>query len=288
MKLTQELLLKKAIQEDPVYCITRYISRCAWEEGIRISEPMVRATTFFAYAECLRNHNVPLFDVQTYPFDKGPFGPLVAKQYAYTGVWNPGRWLNAPLESDRLVICDDKSQDFQFLNYKMVGEYFDSELPYLRGIVVRIFKKLDNMTDIEITELLMKISNHVGYKGDVSLQELKGFPLFEDFVNTVPVKVEIDEDVPMEMISAHEARKLAKPNFDKHISYLNDKIAEAALQGKTEVIIRGTPYCNWLYDREQTSESKAVLDMLKAKGFQCKSYYNEAQFVDIGLRIIWE
>lgn len=296
MKPSQAILLRKALSDDPVYCITKYINRCAWEEGIRISEPMVRATTFFAYSEYLRNHNVPLFDVQTYPFEKGPFGPLVANQYAYTGVWNPGRWLNASMESDRLVIFDEKAVfKYQFLSYSIIKQYFEINYPYLRDIVVRIFKTLDNMEDFKISELLMKISNHVGYKGDVSLQELKSFPLFEDFINN-------DHDganganganvanvaVPMEMISAHEARKLAKPNFDAHIAFLNERITEAAKQGKTEVIIRKAPYRNWLYDRVQTSEAKAVLDMLKAKGFQCKSYYNEAQFADIGLQIIWE
>lgn len=290
-KLTQEQLLKKAIQEDPVYCITRYINSCAWEEEIRISEPMVRATTFFAFVEYLRNHNAKLFSE---PFEKGPFGPfgpfgpLVAKQYAYTGVWGPLRWLNAWMESDGLVICDEEAKYYQFLNFKMVKQYFDINYPYLRGIVVRIFKALDNMADIEISELLMKISNRTGTVGNVSIQEFQNFPLFEDFENNVPVTVEIDEDIAMEMISAHEARKLAKPNFDAHIAFINERITEAALKGKTEVIIRKAPYRNWLYDREQTNEAKAVLDMLKAKGFQCKSYYNEAQFADIGLQIIWE
>lgn len=281
---SQELLPKKAIEDDPVYCITQYISHCAWEEGIRISEPMVRATTFFTYAECLRNHNVPLFDVQTYPFDKGPFGPLVAKQYAYTGVWNPGRWINALSDSDRLVICDEEAQDFRFLDYKMVEKYFDANYPYLRDIVVRIFRNLDEMSDFEVSEILMNVSKRLGYKGDVSLQEFQNFPLFEDFVNTVPVKV------AMEMISADEARKLAKPDIEAHVVYLNSRITEAAKQGKTEVIVRKAPYRCWLYimDDDQKPEAEAVLKLLKDKGFQCKLFYNEAQFVDIGLRIIWE
>lgn len=93
----------------------------------------------------------------------------------------------------------------------------------------------------------------------------------------------------MEMISAHEARKLSEPNFDVHIAFINERITEAAMKGNTEVIIRKAPYRNWLYNREQTNEAKAVLDLLKAKGFQCKSYLAQGnQFADIGLHIIWE
>lgn len=136
-------------------------------------------------------------------------------------------------------------------------------------------------------ELLMKISNRVGYKGDVSLQEFQNFQLFEEFVNNDRVD---DEGIPMEMISAHEARKLAKPDIEAHVVYLNSRITEAAKQGKTEVIIRKAPYRCWLYimDDDQKPEAEAVLKLLKDKGFQCKLFYNEVQFVDIGLHILWE
>ena len=67
------------------------------------------------------------------------------------------------------------------------------------------------------------------------------------------------------------------------------RIIKAAEDKKYEVIINANPYANWLYDakyRDITVE--AVLNDLQELGYQVSLYYNESQFVDMGLKISWQ
>lgn len=91
------------------------------------------------------------------------------------------------------------------------------------------------------------------------------------------------------MITAQEAYDLARPNFDEYVDFINQKITEAAKNGRTVVIIRDMPYADWLYGSDKKpKEVEDVLALLKANGFQYKLYYNECQFVDTGLQIMWD
>ena len=91
------------------------------------------------------------------------------------------------------------------------------------------------------------------------------------------------------MITAKQAYDLARPNYDDYVKFIEQKIVEAASNGKTTVIIREVPYRDWLYGSDKKpKEVEDVLKLLKANGFQYKLYYNECQFVDTGLQIFWD
>lgn len=92
------------------------------------------------------------------------------------------------------------------------------------------------------------------------------------------------------MITAQEAYDLARPNYDKHIEFLNNKIKEAAKQNKVKIIVREQPYRDWLYSTEKIGkEEKEVINSLKTRGFSISFYYREdIQFVDCGLVISWD
>lgn len=91
------------------------------------------------------------------------------------------------------------------------------------------------------------------------------------------------------MITAQEAYDLAKPNYDKYLEFINEKIKTAAKNGKTSIIIRENPYSCWLYGPDKNDqEVDDLLKLLKERGFSISLYYNEGQFVDIGLNISWD
>lgn len=91
------------------------------------------------------------------------------------------------------------------------------------------------------------------------------------------------------MISAEEARKLQLPDPEVVKDHL--RIIETAIKrdapSKSETIIRTEPYCRWLYDSERTPTVSAVIDELTRLGYTLDLYYQERQFVDMGLRIRW-
>lgn len=134
-QLSQSQLLEKAIADTPVYCITRYITNCAWDVNIAVDEPMMRITTFFAYIECLQNHGVQLFPE---PFQKWQYGPVLVGQYAYTKLWPqfPPKRISRPTDGlancQQLIIFTDAPhpiqglRSFQELNYDYVEWYFDT------------------------------------------------------------------------------------------------------------------------------------------------------------------
>ena len=62
----------------------------------------------------------------------------------------------------------------------------------------------------------------------------------------------------------------------------------AAMNKEREVIIRDTPYAEWLYSEKNLPDTpRKVVDTLRKNGFEVRLYYNEMQFVDMGLWIKW-
>ena len=92
------------------------------------------------------------------------------------------------------------------------------------------------------------------------------------------------------MISAKEAYDLAAPNLEKYRAFINERIREAAANGKLKVEIREEPCSMWLYNESKLSDTDAVrvLKELRDLGYSVSQYYSEAQFVDVALVISWE
>lgn len=203
-QLTQAQLLDIAVKRDTVYCLTKYITNCGWDEGIALSESMCRIATFFAYIECLQKHEVQIF---SNPFEKWQYGPVVVEQYAYTKLWPWGVRIKRSEDeigkTDPLIVFTDIPhpikglRSFQELAYDHVEWYFDNKYPYLRPILNRIFGVLDKMDNIALSHLLLQLAMRLfakqgeqyclmRYNNDnavlVSMQELRTFPLFEVFL----------------------------------------------------------------------------------------------------------
>lgn len=91
------------------------------------------------------------------------------------------------------------------------------------------------------------------------------------------------------MITAKEAYELANPMFDVYVDFLDKLIREASEKGKTSVLIRNAPYCDWLYDETnlKDKDAKRAIALLRKNGFELRLHYQEMQFVDIGLEISW-
>ncbi len=91
------------------------------------------------------------------------------------------------------------------------------------------------------------------------------------------------------LITAEQARDLSGGPMEKHLEILSGHIEKAAKDGKREVVIRQGPYDNWLYQTPKPNTLAAnVIDQLKKAGYKVSLYYNESQFVDMGLKISWE
>ena len=90
------------------------------------------------------------------------------------------------------------------------------------------------------------------------------------------------------MITAEQARLLSGPSTEEHLEVISRRIEEAAKSGKREVILREVEYAHWLYNEKDMSDvTKQVIEKLRKNGFEVKLYYNELQFVDMGLWIKW-
>ena len=97
----------------------------------------------------------------------------------------------------------------------------------------------------------------------------------------------------IKMISAKEAYDLSAPNLDTYRAFINERIREAAANGKLKIEIRDDPYCMWSYcSANELAKNDAcaakVMRELKDLGYSTKLYYSEGQFVDIALVISWE
>ena len=94
----------------------------------------------------------------------------------------------------------------------------------------------------------------------------------------------------IKMINAKEAYDLSAPNLDTYRAFINERIREAAANGKLKIEIREDPYSMWLYDESGLSDKDAVrvIKELRDLGYDVSQYYSEAQFVDVALVISWE
>lgn len=91
------------------------------------------------------------------------------------------------------------------------------------------------------------------------------------------------------LITAAEAYDIAHPKYDEYIDFINKRITEAAQNGRAEVVIRENEYAYWLYEeKKMTADQKKIVEELRDNGFTVDLYYQELQFVDIGLRIAWD
>ena len=91
------------------------------------------------------------------------------------------------------------------------------------------------------------------------------------------------------MITAKKAAEMAGPKAEEYLEFIEKKIIEAAKGQNREVIIRDNPYCNWIYGSRASNpeEARKALKALSDNGFKVSTYYQENQFVDIGLKIEW-
>ncbi|EPU4808141.1 hypothetical protein [Vibrio cholerae] len=90
------------------------------------------------------------------------------------------------------------------------------------------------------------------------------------------------------MITAKEANDLSGFDASDYLSFLEDKIKEAASKKQKEITIRDEPYARWLYSESGLSQAeKSAIEVLRKNGFKLKLYYKELQFVDMGLTISW-
>ena len=90
------------------------------------------------------------------------------------------------------------------------------------------------------------------------------------------------------MISAKEARELSGPKCEEYLVYLEQKIKAAATKGERDVIIREKPYCDWMYkESDLKGEPIKVIKELRNLGYTARLFYQENQFVDMGLWIQW-
>ena len=91
------------------------------------------------------------------------------------------------------------------------------------------------------------------------------------------------------MITAKQASEMAGPKAEEYLEFIEKKIVEAAEKQNREVVIRDTPYCNWLYGSGESNpdEVRKALKVLSDNGFKVSLHYQENQFVDIGLVVRW-
>lgn len=88
------------------------------------------------------------------------------------------------------------------------------------------------------------------------------------------------------MLTAQEAREIAGPDAKDYLEIIDGRIRAAAEMKEREVIIRDQPYANWLYGTP-SKVAKEVIKKLKEYGYDVDLYYQESQFVDMGLWIKW-
>lgn len=95
----------------------------------------------------------------------------------------------------------------------------------------------------------------------------------------------------MKKNTAKEARTLAGVMSKMATDSLREcyaRIKKSALDGRTYIVMRGKLYDTYKSEDKWSEGLKEVVADLRKNGFECSSYYNELQFVDIGLKISWE
>jgi hypothetical protein len=90
------------------------------------------------------------------------------------------------------------------------------------------------------------------------------------------------------LLTASMARELAGPDFEDYLETINEHITKAATDKKFEVIIRQAPFRDWLYkESDLQGEGRKAVAALRQAGYKVELFYQENQFVDIGLCIKW-
>ena len=90
------------------------------------------------------------------------------------------------------------------------------------------------------------------------------------------------------LITAEEAKELAGGSVDEHLEAISKLIREEAIKKKAFVIIRATPYADWMYStQKKDSIADLVIRELIKVGYKVTLHYEEHQFVDMGLKISW-
>ncbi|HDI3147855.1 TPA: hypothetical protein PMB01_001678 [Vibrio cholerae] len=85
------------------------------------------------------------------------------------------------------------------------------------------------------------------------------------------------------MITAKEANDLSGPDASDYLSFLEEKIKEAASKKQKEITILDEPYARWLYSEKSLSKAeKSAIEVLRKNGFKL-----DLQFVGMGLTISW-
>lgn len=95
-------------------------------------------------------------------------------------------------------------------------------------------------------------------------------------------------------ITAKEARELAQLDKTEEIlAKIYERIREAATRGDTSIRFAGNANEMGVYQfvggkQPGTPLGRRVVDRLRADGYKVTTYYEELQFVDLGLVISWE
>lgn len=89
------------------------------------------------------------------------------------------------------------------------------------------------------------------------------------------------------MLTAKEARELAGPTINDHLSYLLDEVEGAAVNGKRSVKVRKEPYNSWLYPSEPCALALHVVGELRELGYSVRQYSDGSYFGGFALEISW-
>lgn len=92
------------------------------------------------------------------------------------------------------------------------------------------------------------------------------------------------------MITAAQARTLSGPTLNEqvkeHLEVISKVVETAAANKQRSVTIRHEPYGSWLYGTVVEPALSTVAELRKL-GYTIDFFYEERQFVDMGLRISW-
>lgn len=95
----------------------------------------------------------------------------------------------------------------------------------------------------------------------------------------------------MGQFNAETARQLVKARESRqHLEFLKRAIVKACEEGFYKVIIRAEPYAQCLRNDNGCGNPalKQALLVLREEGFELSQFWEEHQFVDMGLEISWK
>lgn len=93
---------------------------------------------------------------------------------------------------------------------------------------------------------------------------------------------QFDAETARELVKAHESRR--------HLEFLKKAIVKACEEGFYKVVIRDEPYAQCLRNDNGCGNPalKQALLVLREEGFELSQFWEERQFVDMGLEISWK